>query len=77
MHGGATFSSMSNTEWWPKSLNLDILLRHNAKTNPMRKDFNYRKEVRKLGVGVLNQDLRALMTDSQDWWPADCGTMAA
>lgn len=73
MHGGATESSMSNMEWWPKSLNLDILHQHDIKTNPMGADFNYLEEVRKLDVASLKKDLTALMTDSQPWWPADWG----
>jgi catalase-peroxidase len=73
MHGGATSTDMSNMEWWPKALNLDILHQHDTKTNPMGKGFDYRKEVRKLDVAALKKDLHALMTDSQDWWPADWG----
>ncbi|MFZ0467875.1 MAG: catalase/peroxidase HPI [Thiogranum sp.] len=73
MHGGATESGMSNMEWWPKALNLDILHQHDSKTNPMGADFNYREEVKKLDVAALKQDLHALMTDSQAWWPADWG----
>jgi len=73
MHGGATESSMSNMEWWPKSLNLDILHQHDTKTNPMGKSFNYREEVMKLDFAALKKDLTALMTDSQLWWPADWG----
>jgi catalase-peroxidase len=73
MHGGATESSMSVMEWWPKSLNLDILHQHDSKTNPMGDDFNYREEVKKLDVEALKKDLHALMTDSQEWWPADWG----
>ena len=73
MHGGATSASISNTEWWPKALNLDILHQHDTKTNPLGADFNYREEVRKLDVEALKKDLKALMTDSQDWWPADWG----
>jgi catalase-peroxidase len=73
MHGGATESSMSNMKWWPKALNLDILHQHDSKTNPMGADFNYREEVRKLDVDALKKDLHALMTDSQEWWPADWG----
>ncbi len=71
MHGGVTTTSMSNMEWWPKALNLDILSQHDSKTNPMGADFNYREEVKKLDVAALKKDLHALMTDSQDWWPAD------
>jgi len=73
MHGGATESSMSNMSWWPKSLNLDILHQHDSKTNPMGADFNYREEVKKLDVEALKKDLHDLMTDSQEWWPADWG----
>jgi catalase-peroxidase len=60
-------------EWWPNALNLDILHQHDAKTNPMDPGFDYREEVKKLDVDALMKDLRALMTDSQDWWPADWG----
>ena len=73
MHGGVTSASMSKTDWWPKALNLDILHQHDSKTNPMGQGFNYREEVRKLDVEALKRDLKALMTDSQDWWPADWG----
>ncbi len=73
MHGGATSTDMSNMEWWPKALNLDILHQHDTKTRPLGKGFNYREEVKKLDVAALKKDLVALMTDSQDWWPADWG----
>ncbi|MEH6596556.1 MAG: catalase/peroxidase HPI [Colwellia polaris] len=73
MHGGATESSMTNMQWWPKALNLDILHQHDSKTNPMAADFNYREAVKNLDIAALNKDLHALMTDSQDWWPADWG----
>jgi len=73
MHGGATVSRTSNVEWWPKALNLDILHQHDTKTNPMGAAFNYRHEVTKLDTTALKQDLHALMTSSQDWWPADWG----
>ncbi|MBK8317495.1 MAG: catalase/peroxidase HPI [Betaproteobacteria bacterium] len=73
MHGGATSASVSNADWWPKSLNLDILHQHDSKTNPLAPDFNYREEVKKLDVEALKSDLKALMTDSQAWWPADWG----
>ncbi|KXB30835.1 peroxidase [Dechloromonas denitrificans] len=73
MHGGATTASISNTEWWPKALNLDILHQQDSKTNPLGPDFNYREEVKKLDVEALKNDLKALMTDSQEWWPADWG----
>ncbi len=73
MHGGATSASMSKSDWWPKALSLDILHQHDSKTNPMGADFNYREEVKKLDVEALKKDLKVLMTDSQDWWPADWG----
>jgi len=73
MHGGVTESGASNTSWWPEALNLDILHQHDTKTNPMDAGFNYRNEVRKLDFDELKKDMHALMTDSQDWWPADWG----
>ncbi|EKF9986218.1 catalase/peroxidase HPI [Vibrio cholerae] len=73
MHGGLTSASMSNMDWWPKALNLDILHQHDSKTNPLGADFNYREELKKLDVEALKRDLKALMTNSQDWWPADWG----
>ncbi|OGB52039.1 MAG: catalase/peroxidase HPI [Burkholderiales bacterium RIFOXYD12_FULL_59_19] len=73
IHGGATSASVSNSDWWPKALSLDILHQHDSKTNPMGADFNYREEVKKLDVNALKKDLQALMTTSQDWWPADWG----
>jgi len=73
MHGGNTAAATSKTDWWPKALNLDILHQHDTKTNPMGSDFNYREEVKKLDYAALKKDLHALMTDSQEWWPADWG----
>lgn len=73
MHGGMTSTGKSVTEWWPNGLNLDILHQHDTKTNPLGKDFNYREELKKLDVEALKKDLHDLMTDSQDWWPADWG----
>ncbi|WP_332419317.1 catalase/peroxidase HPI [Vibrio metschnikovii] len=73
MHGGVTSNEMTNMDWWPKALNLDILHQHDTKTNPMGADFNYREELKKLDVAALKNDLKALMTNSQDWWPADWG----
>ncbi|GHA33240.1 catalase/peroxidase HPI [Photobacterium aphoticum] len=73
MHGSMTTNDRSEKDWWPKSLNLDILHQHDTKTNPMAGDFNYQEEVKKLDFAALKQDLIALMTDSQDWWPADWG----
>ncbi len=73
MHGGNTASASSVTEWWPNALNLDILHQHDRKTDPMGDGFNYRDEVKKLDVEALKKDMHALMTDSQEWWPADWG----
>lgn len=72
MHGGNTNQTSGTMAWWPNALNLDILHQHDTKTNPL-KDFNYRKAVKSLDVDALKKDLIALMTDSQDWWPADWG----
>jgi catalase-peroxidase len=73
MHGGATETSMSNAAWWPKALNLDILHQHDSKTNPMGDNFNYREALKDLDVDAFKKDMHALMTDSQQWWPADWG----
>lgn len=73
MHGGNTASSKSVMDWWPNALNLDILHQHDTKTNPLGHDFNYHEELKKLDVQALKEDLHDLMTDSQDWWPADWG----
>lgn len=63
----------SNKEWWPNQLNLKILHQHSAKLNPMGEDFNYADAFNRLDLEAVRQDLYALMTDSQDWWPADYG----
>ena len=73
VHGGATTVKTSNPQWWPNALSIDILHQHDTKTNPFGEDFNYRKELEKLDVAALKQDLTNLMTDSQSWWPADWG----
>ncbi len=73
MHGAQTSAGKSNTEWWPNALNLDILHQHDHKTNPLGEDFSYRDEVKKLDFDAVKKDLTKLMTDSQDWWPADWG----
>lgn len=73
MHGGVTSAELSNMDWWPKALNLDILHQHDVKTNPMGADFNYRDALKTLDVDALKKDLKALMTNSQEWWPADWG----
>ena len=67
--GGGT----SNRDWWPNQLNLKILHQHSSKSNPMGEAFNYAEEFKKLDLEALKKDLYALMTDSQDWWPADYG----
>jgi len=64
---------MSNRDWWPNQLNLRILHQHSSKPNPMGEDFNYAEAFKKLDLAAVKKDLYALMTDSQDWWPADYG----
>ena len=76
MHGAMTSNSstgQSNKDWWPDALNLNILHQHDSKSNPLGEDFNYREEFQKLDYAALKKDLNDLMTDSQDWWPADYG----
>ncbi|CAE6936693.1 catalase/peroxidase HPI [Vibrio sp. B1FLJ16] len=73
MHGGLTSTDKSVMDWWPNALNLDILHQHDTKTNPYGKDFDYKEELKTLDFDALKTDLKALMTDSQDWWPADWG----
>ena len=68
-----TLGSMSNNQWWPDALNLNILHQHDRKSNPMGEDFNYREEFKKIDYDALKNDLNNVMTDSQDWWPADYG----
>ena len=72
-HGANTESSNTPMAWWPKSLNLDILHQQDVKTNPMGPSFNYRDELKKLDVGALKKDMKELLLNSQDWWPADWG----
>jgi len=76
MHGAQTSnnaSGTSNREWWPNQLNISILHQHDKKSNPMDEDFNYQNEFKKIDYTSLKKDLNDLMTDSQDWWPADYG----
>ncbi|HPV31926.1 MAG TPA: catalase/peroxidase HPI [Methylotenera sp.] len=73
MHGGNTVASNTNTDWWPNALNLDILHQHDSKTNPLGEDFDYAQAFKTLDLAAVKNDLKALMTDSQDWWPADWG----
>jgi len=69
----AVAAAPSNTDWWPNQLKLGILHQHSAKSNPMGEDFNYAHEFKSLDLDALVKDLTELMTDSQDWWPADWG----
>jgi catalase-peroxidase len=72
-HGHSAGGGTTNQDWWPNQLNLDILHQHDTKSNPMGADFNYREEFKKLDLKALKKDLQAVMTNSQDWWPADWG----
>ena len=75
MHGAATtgITGTTNSDWWPNQLNLNILRQHDQKSNPLGDDFDYRDEFLKIDYNALKDDLHALMTDSQGWWPADYG----
>ena len=74
MHGARTTAAVqSNSDWWPKQLSLRILHQHCRKSSPLGKDFNYAEEFKKLDLAAVKKDLYQLMTDSQDWWPADWG----
>ena len=72
-HGGNTSTEKPVTKWWPKALNLDILHQHGARTNPMDLDYNHRDAAKALDHEAVKADVKALLTDSQDWWPADWG----
>ena len=72
-HGQLTGSGPTNRDWWPNQLDLRILHQHTAESNPMGEDFDYAKEFQTLDLAAVKKDLAALMTDSQDWWPADYG----
>ena len=69
----AVAGARTNADWWPNQLNLKILQQHSEKSDPMGKDFNYAEEFKSLDLHAVVKDLTALMTDSQDWWPADYG----
>jgi catalase-peroxidase len=76
MHGSITTNNSSGTtnkDWWPNQLNLGILHQHDQKSDPMDPNFNYKKEFENIDYDALKKDLNDLMTDSQDWWPADYG----
>jgi catalase-peroxidase len=73
MHGANTDTGSSNTAWWPNALNLDILHQHDSKTNPLGEDFDYAEEFKKLDLDAVKNDVKAMMTDSQEWWPSDWG----
>ncbi|MFP4683023.1 MAG: catalase/peroxidase HPI [Ectothiorhodospira sp.] len=73
LHGGNTAVGNSIMDWWPNALNLDILHQHDTKTDPLGPDFDYAEAFKKLDLEAVKQDLRNLMTESQDWWPADWG----
>ncbi len=73
MHGGNTKTEAPVTKWWPNALNLDILHQHGARTNPMDPDYKHRDAVKGLNYDAVKTDVKALMTESQDWWPADFG----
>ena len=75
MHGGNTTGNAgtTNPDWWPNQLNIGILHQHDQKSNPMGANFNYREEFKSIDYKALKKDLHDLMTDSQDWWPADYG----
>lgn len=76
MHGataGQAWKGLSNRDWWPNQLNLKLLHQHSEASNPMDGDFDYAKEFQKLDFAALKEDIAKVMTDSQDWWPADYG----
>ncbi|WMI64935.1 catalase/peroxidase HPI [Aestuariibaculum sp. YM273] len=73
MHGANTETNQSVMDWWPNALNLDILSQHDTKVNPLGEQFNYQEALKSLDVEALKKDVTDLMTDSQDWWPADWG----
>ncbi len=77
MHGATNVGMRSNSDWWPNQLNLRILRQNSPQSDPMGEGFNYAEEFKKLDFKALKDDLRALMTDSQDWWPADFGHYGA
>ena len=75
-HAAGASSSRTSRDWWPNQLRLDLLNQHSERSNPLGEKFNYAEEFKKLDYSALKADLKALLTDSQDWWPADWGTYA-
>ena len=73
MHGSVTTENTAKSDWWPNALRLDILHQHDSKTNPLDPEFDYKKALAQLDVEALKEDMHALMTDEQAWWPADWG----
>ena len=73
VHGTTNLGMRSNSDWWPNQLNLKILRQNSPLSDPMGEAFDYAEEFKKLDFAALKKDLAALMTDSQDWWPADFG----
>src|SRR6266581_3419368 len=72
-HGAGRPNPQTNANWWPNQLNVNILHQHSPLSDPMGKEFNYAEEFKSLDLHAVIKDLQALMTDSQDWWPADFG----
>lgn len=72
-HANITGGGTQNTDWWPNAIRLDILRQHNPENNPLGRDFNYAKAFNSIDYSALKNDLRKVLTDSQDWWPADHG----
>ena len=75
-HAAGASSSRTSRDWWPNQLRVDLLNQHSERSNPLGEKFNYAEEFKKLDYSALKADLKALLTDSQDWWPADWGTYA-
>ena len=73
MPGYTAVAGRSNRDWWPNELSLELLRQHSSRSNPMGEEFNYAEEFKSLDFAAVKKDLAALMTDSQDWWPADFG----
>ncbi|WBA15822.1 catalase/peroxidase HPI [Salinivibrio proteolyticus] len=73
MHGSKTSEAMAHKTWWPNALNLDILHQHDSKTSPFDDDFDYHAALKTLDIDALKKDVKALLTESQSWWPADWG----